>query len=301
MADPVANRTFVTDEALRSAEPGHLLSIPGRPRLHLVHAAIDHRPSQARHRETHTHPVWHLVAVTRGKGSFLSGSETVKVKAPFVFLVSPEHPHAFEREAGDTTIYSELTFEYRTQPSPLDDWSRLLSLWTSTPCSVPPYASISATAAEEMRDVARSVVTATHAGHPELAKLLQGYLNHALFLVWRHMVADRAHPLKPDQLILAQRFIATHCHEEMTLEDVASHVGLSPKHLGRAFKQRFGATPMMYRRRLSLERAAVLLRTSAHPIKSIASLVGFDDVQYFNRAFRKLHGVPPASFRKGEK
>jgi transcriptional regulator GlxA family with amidase domain len=195
-------------------------------------------------------------------------------------------------------VYSEITFQYRKQPGPIDSWSGLLGRWTGSSCALPHYTSTASTTVEEIREITRAIVTATYTRHPQLPKLLQGYLAQSLFVVWRDLVADRSGPLEPDKLVQAQRFIEQHSHRPIGLEDVAAHVGWSPKHLGRAFKERFGLSPMSYRRTLSLERAAVLLRTSNHAIKGIASLLGFDDVQYFHRAFRKLHGVPPAQYRR---
>jgi iron complex transport system substrate-binding protein len=42
----------------------------------------------------------------------------------------------------------------------------------------------------------------------------------------------------------------------------------------------------------------VLLCTTEYPIKQIAEIVGFSDVYFFSRVFRKIRGEPPGRYRK---
>ena len=46
-----------------------------------------------------------------------------------------------------------------------------------------------------------------------------------------------------------------------------------------------------------MERAMVMLATSDAPVKTIALSLGYDDVPYFNRAFKKQLGMTPQQYR----
>jgi two-component system response regulator YesN len=47
-----------------------------------------------------------------------------------------------------------------------------------------------------------------------------------------------------------------------------------------------------------MQKAAELLTTTAASISQISEELGFDDVKYFSRKFKKQYGVSPASYRK---
>ena len=47
-----------------------------------------------------------------------------------------------------------------------------------------------------------------------------------------------------------------------------------------------------------MEHARILLRDSRETISDIAAASGFSDPNYFTKAFRQHHGVPPLKYRE---
>lgn len=95
----------------------------------------------------------------------------------------------------------------------------------------------------------------------------------------------------------AKRFLEAHAFEQIKLADLANELGLSPFTTIRQFKASTGKTPHAYLLEFRLEAAKrMLLRTSAS-VESIAKSVGFDDLAYFSRFFKRRTGVTPSSFR----
>ncbi len=74
-------------------------------------------------------------------------------------------------------------------------------------------------------------------------------------------------------------------------------LGQSYDHQARVFRRAYGVTPLQYVTARRIERAKNLLRDSGQPIASIARTLGFDDVAYFNRLFRRVEGVTPGTYR----
>ena len=68
-------------------------------------------------------------------------------------------------------------------------------------------------------------------------------------------------------------------------------------HFQRMFRQLTGETPSNCRRRLRLERAAYHLLQNDRAVTQLALESGFDSLEGFSRAFRKVAGVPPSHFR----
>lgn len=95
----------------------------------------------------------------------------------------------------------------------------------------------------------------------------------------------------------AKRFIELHATEVVSLEDMASCVGLSPFRFLRAFKAATGVTPHRYLSEIRLQRAKQLLKLSHLSIAEVATLVGISDQCYFARWFSNLAGVSPSRFR----
>ncbi|MDA3959363.1 MAG: AraC family transcriptional regulator [Planctomycetota bacterium] len=306
---------LVVLEGLQGA-PGAACSVPAWPALVPVHASIDDRIRGAggQIRGEHCHAVFHAVVVTAGRGSFMLDGEVVPVTGPTLFLVDPWVPHSFQRAAGDDTVYSEVTFEARARgaPSlaesrdapPADEvvrdtggWSALVTAWSGAPAPLAAVTALPQDVAGGLRAAIAPLADPLLPQHPMGAALAQGYVAQTLFLLWRELVAAQTGPVD-DDLDRARRFLDGATHRPVELGEVAAVAGLSAKHFGRAFKARFGVTPVAYHRAAALRRAATMLRSTVLPIKHIAEACGFGDVHYFSRRFTSRYGMPPGGYRR---
>ncbi|GAA3407662.1 AraC family transcriptional regulator [Paenibacillus hodogayensis] len=95
----------------------------------------------------------------------------------------------------------------------------------------------------------------------------------------------------------AVRFLHDHLHRELTLPELAAHVGYSPKHLNRLFRQELGVTPMQYLQRIRLKTAALLLEEQPGlNVRQIAAHIGMEP-DYLTRLFRRFYGLTPSEAR----
>jgi two-component system response regulator YesN len=93
-------------------------------------------------------------------------------------------------------------------------------------------------------------------------------------------------------------FIERHYTEPITLDSIARRFFVSKEYLSRAFKRETGWNVSDFILRLRMERAKALLTEDRLPIKAVAGLVGYEDVAYFYRLFKKHFGVTPGEIRK---
>lgn len=107
--------------------------------------------------------------------------------------------------------------------------------------------------------------------------------------------------LPPHQLTKAKAFFEERLGEDVTLDDVARHIGVSPRHFARAFRQSVGLPPHQWLLRRRIERARELLKSSDSPIAQVAVICGFADQSHFTSTFRRSTGVTPARYRGGAK
>jgi AraC-like DNA-binding protein/ABC-type glycerol-3-phosphate transport system substrate-binding protein len=100
-----------------------------------------------------------------------------------------------------------------------------------------------------------------------------------------------------DAVRRAVSYIQAHYNSRLTLDEIATHVSLSPTHLKRLFKVNTGTSCVDYIIRLRLARAVDLLENTSYTISEIARQVGYDDPYYFSRLFKKKHSVSPLHYR----
>jgi len=83
-----------------------------------------------------------------------------------------------------------------------------------------------------------------------------------------------------------------------TVEELGRRVGLSRSALHERFAALTGLAPMQYLANWRMQLAATLLRETTHPVAAVAQEVGYESEAAFARAFKRLVGQPPASWRR---
>lgn len=97
---------------------------------------------------------------------------------------------------------------------------------------------------------------------------------------------------------LIKKFIKDNIARKLTLHDLAKNLHCSTVTLTEHFKKEFGITINEY---ITFKRMALsekLMLSTDKPLREIAALSGFADVEYFSRTFKKHHGISPALWRK---
>jgi two-component system response regulator YesN len=100
-------------------------------------------------------------------------------------------------------------------------------------------------------------------------------------------------------LILRTReYIETHLDQQLSTDEVAREMAVSPSHFRRIFKDEVGCSFTRYIARLKCEKAKELLRNPNTSIGEVALQMGFKDSNYFSTFFKKQVGASPREFRK---
>ncbi|MEP7345896.1 MAG: AraC family transcriptional regulator [Gemmatimonadaceae bacterium] len=102
----------------------------------------------------------------------------------------------------------------------------------------------------------------------------------------------------PKWLRSAREIMLDRGADVVSVGEIAAAVGVHPVHLARVFRGFYGCTPGDFLRRHRLERGAVLLRETSHPISDVALSSGFVDQSHFSKAFKKGFGVSPGTYRR---
>lgn len=100
---------------------------------------------------------------------------------------------------------------------------------------------------------------------------------------------------------LVKYYIKNNLTRKLTLADIAWNLHCSTVTLTEHFKAEFGITIMDYVTKKRMELSEKILLATDEPLREVASRVGFSDVEYFSRTFKRYHGISPAAWRKANK
>ena len=85
---------------------------------------------------------------------------------------------------------------------------------------------------------------------------------------------------------------------DLSVADIATHIGISADYLTRQFRQVLGVTPVEYIRNFRFARSMELMRTTHLSIGETARAVGYNHLSHFTREFKNLLGKTPSEYRK---
>ncbi|MEL7566545.1 MAG: AraC family transcriptional regulator [Dehalobacterium sp.] len=95
----------------------------------------------------------------------------------------------------------------------------------------------------------------------------------------------------------AVRFMEEHYYWDLTLEDVARQVYLSPSYLSRLFNRLKGCSVLKFLTQVRMEKACELLINTDYQISNIAGRVGYD-THHFSQVFKQNVGCTPTCYRR---
>lgn len=100
-----------------------------------------------------------------------------------------------------------------------------------------------------------------------------------------------------DKIKLTLNYINEHYSEDISINTLSELCEYSEYHFMRFFKKHIGLTCIQYINNLRLEKSSILLTSTNNPIMDISLEVGFDNLSYFNKLFKRKYNLTPKEFR----
>lgn len=114
---------------------------------------------------------------------------------------------------------------------------------------------------------------------------------YILYVIQQHQGRNTSVTVKQ-----ALEYMEKHYNTEISLDDVAKYVGVSPQHFSKIFKLETGTNYVDWITEIRMEQAKQYLTEGERTIKEICYLVGYKDPNYFSRIFKKNVGVAPRDY-----
>jgi two-component system response regulator YesN len=146
---------------------------------------------------------------------------------------------------------------------------------------------------------------ATVSGEQQYDSIRETVFFEDLLTVVRHLL-ERVYnfyhdknPLDNTSLVVnAKKMIEKNFAGDISLEQVAKHVHLSPAYLSELFKKETGMSFIDYKTIIRIEQAKKLLSMPSMNIAEVSSKVGYSDPKYFSKLFKKITGKTIFEYKK---
>ncbi|MBU2917341.1 AraC family transcriptional regulator [Psychrosphaera sp. F3M07] len=127
--------------------------------------------------------------------------------------------------------------------------------------------------------------------------LAANILKKILSLLTMQLPALHVTPQKDFNLITFNAFLEENITKQLSLDEMASYMGLSKFHFAKKFQTATGISPVKYFLEIKIQHACGLLDRSSKSIKDVAAVLGYDDPYYFSRLFKNVMGLSPKQYR----
>lgn len=239
----------------------------------------------------HTHDGYAIGVVEKGAERFKYRKHLHVAPQGSVVVINPGEMHTGEAVSAEgwsyRMLYPDITLLQRAASDALDNTQDIP--YFPEPVIFDPM-------------VARAL---THL-HAALATSPSDLERESLF-IWTlaHLIRRHARPRPGQSLRSAERvpmlrvraYLEEHFTENVSLEELAALVNLSPFYLLRVFRESIGLPPHSYLTQIRVAHAKRLIGASM-PLAEVATAVGFSDQSHLNRHFKALVGVTPGQYAR---
>lgn len=244
-----------------------------------------------------------LVIVLNGSASHIVGGESYHISKGDVFVVGQNTEHGYENTQKLTICNIMFRQEAFSRSWDIRQLSGFQALFVLEPHYSQKYHFLS-----------RLKLNQTSFAETEtlITEIMTEYQNQKTG--WRDIVSSGFLKLcvslsrlyenssQPDNVFLkladAAAYLEHHFCEQISLSELAALSGYSERQFFRLFRSVFQTTPNLYIFHLRMKKAEYLLQNTSLSIGEIAFRCGYDDQNYFSRAFRKSIGMTPSEYQR---
>lgn len=251
---------------------------------------------------THWHDEIELIIIKKGEGIVQVDLIKYPVCAGDIIFVLPGKLHSIEEKTGYKMEYENILFCKELLISQNDDLCSSAFLQPlfhgnlTVDCflhhSIPQY--------EELKTIIENIDRVSSKRPTGYQLAIKGYLYQFFFMIvssHNEKAPQKAEQKKLDKIKIVIKYIEDHYGEPITLAQMASLCHYSESHFMKFFKQQMRESFVSYLNNYRLTMASRLLTTSSATVLEIANIVGFDNLSYFNRIFKKRYGITPKQMR----
>jgi len=251
---------------------------------------------------THWHEQIELLYFVKGNAVVECNSVPIEVKSGDLIVVNSNDLHSVQNGWDSVTYYCIIIDTSLLQSSPTDTCeikyivpiTKNLIVFKNKICNDP-----------EVIGCIENIINENEKKDIGFELSIKSYIYRLLVLLLRNYVNKILTPKEYNikvrnlgKLNCVLKYIEENYTEKITIDQLAEMICVSNYYFCHLFKQVTGKTLSEYINSVRVNAAEVLLKTSDMNITEVALAVGFNDINYFSRVFKKYKKYPPSRVRK---
>lgn len=248
----------------------------------------------------HRHEAWELYYVVRGKGVRITGDTLMSFAEGDVVLIPPSMPHYWKYEESSADESGEISYlmvafsnELITNCIKVFPEIRNILYGRTLTVEAIKYGNSSSILIKRSLKVMSGLDDLSQLS--EMLKLLP-----VIFTTSDHTYIGKTIKVERDIRRLQEiaSYVMAHYVHNITLDEIASHIGMNRSAFCTFFKRHKGITFSQFVTNYRLETARELLISTKKQISEICYAVGFRALPHFTRVFKVYYGESPSDYRK---
>ena len=259
--------------------------------------------------EPHTHHMLEISCVPSGKGVYRIDDRYYPVEPGDVFILNNTEHHGLILQEGERLVNQVIHFDPSLIWNALSndmDYNFLLIFFERGPHFSNRLDRENPATGRIFR-LMQEILEELDARRPCYELIVKIKLQTIFTEIIRHYdYIDTSRVVKPlhendvVQLNAVLQYIDDHLGEDIRMAQLAAIAHVSPAYFSTLFKRFNGLSPVEYIIHKRVQRAIELIRSSSRSLTQIAMACGFNNSTNFYKAFRKVTGRTPLSYRQGE-
>ena len=255
----------------------------------------------------HWHEEMEFIVVKKGRGLVTLDRESRLLEAGQAVIVLPGQLHGIRQYQQERMEYENIIFRLEMLLPKEGDvcGPKFLEPYRDGKLLYPAWIDGSALYHEEMLECIRKMDELSEQRPRGYPLAVKGWLFQFFFLLFSQVeptLAEEGREKSLDKMKRILRRIEVDYGKPLSIKEMAELSGFSESHFMKFFKNHMGVPFVSYLNDYRLTLAARALAEGQEDVLTVAMDVGFSNVSYFNRLFKKKFRMTPLEYRKrGEK
>lgn len=251
--------------------------------------------------EDHVHDYMELTYIMSGKARYFVDGEMQVLQAGDLLIGNPQVIHRFDIREGEeppVEVYIGVSnFHFQNMPPQsiqLPNGGHILRCRSELK--------------QELNQLVQTMLSETQVQQSGQYFMIKAYLVQMLLLIFRQICGEKKKENKGcvfesrSKAYVVKRII-TYMNENyashISLDQIAKNMYLSSVYISKIFKEEIGESPIKYLIQIRMEKAKELLEDEdCGSIKDVSLAIGYEDVYYFSKLFKKYYGIAPAYYKR---
>lgn len=254
---------------------------------------------------THWHEEIEVIIVLDGSCNYRVDLESFTITKGDILMISPQKLHSLSIIPNEQMIWASFVFNINMLKSYTTDGTLLkyIAPILNHNHELPILIKDDISCYDKLFKVIEDIIYCYYEKNIAYELELKSLIFHFFSLLYKNNLIEKQKNKNSltvnttDKIKLVLNYINEHYSEDISINTLSNICEYSEYHFMRFFKKHIGLTCIQYINNFRLEKASILLTSTNSPIMDISLEVGFDNLSYFNKLFKRKYNLTPKEFR----